>query len=750
MMASGLCFLVFIIESLSSHHTFIDPVILHKSSMPRRPNYPNATNMQDFTYRMRKVKENEMFPGVDDTIEPIKEISQLFSSKTMTPPNWAIATITCATSLCLSGSKVTVNAGHSCGTATWVNLCGISSSRKGSISTWYTKHIDSLNPYFQKYIGPDFQISIDGATLPAIQKQTQSNKGTLSVHYEEVGEFIKQFKLYEADGLRSKLLMIHDQREWKMDYKGKQNIHIPSTYWTMMISSQPATGTDFLNTLQEEGLSPRILTIFHSDVEYRSSKQLDESSQQWVNSNIDVDLHQTFVQIIFRFAIPHLQSDNKIEFFHMISEAAQELCRQIRDRCMQKWMRYHSTKPAIASIYGKMADKIIKVACIWCVFRQCHRFVKEGRLLEKPLCAYSEEELENIDPELKSQELQIGREELEQAHKWVEKNLLVDAALRTGHFVLEDEDFGIEPERTFFADYLLGMEHKIISNSFVHQWKRPKINGSRANAREVKEMHEYLSDINAGYTLMNGAFFSLHNVKNMKNMESVVEVLKAYQYIGLNQSDYGQIMQKNGTSLRRFVERCYEKTVVASKVATAKKRNSLITLEEIENVRDAAMIKFNDIWAELHQHLQEDKSELVQANSTTPCPTHSRLSSTFPENLNAYYQNWCDKIEKNATTSNSSVVPISEENVSINYSSQISSIFNDSSSNMEMSSNSVANNSLNRNTELSSYMDSSSNMDLSSNMRLSSTMYISSNAGSNMGEPAFKKRRIDRRFSSTF
>ena len=652
--------------------------------MSRRPNYPNATDMHDIQNRNKQLKENDAFPTVRDTTVAIREISTLFSAKSMTPENWTIASLSGLTSLCLSGSKVKVNAGHSCGTSEWYMIVGISSSRKGCVSSFYAKHVAALNPLFRKYITSDFLITIDGATLPAIQKQTQTNKGTLAVIYEEVGEFVKQFKLYDNDGLRGKLLCIYDGRGWTMNYKGKDNIYIPSAYFTLFINAQYKTGTDFLNTFQEEGLAPRICTIYHSEVPYTSSKQQDEAAEKWLNSGMDTIIHQSCKQLTYRFAIPHLQSDNKVEFHHEVSEDAKDLCHDMRDYCMKQCIRNQHNNPPLASMYGKMPDKAIKTSLLWTALEESINNVREGRLLDKPLTEYSEIELQQIDPRIRSQKIYISRESLKQAVVWVEKNLLVDLAIRKGYFPLKNNHLIPDIEKTFVATYLSKMGCKIISTTYVHQWKRLNVEGGsgRSSAKVVQKLHELLSEMNIGYQLMNGDYFLLHDIAKMQNAESIAEVLKGFQYIGLTEDDYNEIMKINGADLKSIVANCFERTVVASKIGAAKKKDPNIPIEQLQNLRVAANIIFDGVWSELLQHSESDKSEFIQSNSTTVAPTHPKLSTTFPTNLNGYYQNWYDKIRQNVNdsiTTNSSIVSgFGSTMSSTNNSSQFGSLFDPS------------------------------------------------------------------------
>eukprot|EP01083_Nonionella_stella_P291862 992919_1 len=197
-------------------------------------------------------------------------------------------------------------------------------------------------------------------------------------------------------------------------------------------SSQYETGTDFLNTYKREGFAPRLLPVYTPGVVYRSTKDQKAAAQRWDDEDYDAKILFALKQLSFRFGINHLKN-TETRFMHRIHESATEFHNKMCDDCNAILQDLEFENPDIASAYGKLADRVVQMACVWIAFESTWDLIEEGVTLSKALYEYSEMEFERLDDRLKGG-LEVKEGMIEKAFHWCESSMLCDLGLREGYF----------------------------------------------------------------------------------------------------------------------------------------------------------------------------------------------------------------------------------------------------------------------------------------------------------------------------
>eukprot|EP01084_Bolivina_argentea_P139323 245107_1 len=540
--------------------------------MPKQ--FPNATPQQLVMLRQKKLHQKKLFPTTKDTTPTIAYLSQKFNEKSMVPPIWFTAAITTATAFTLTGSKIKINDCHSISTCVWFMIIGISSTRKGAVGSFFTNQLDLLQSLYVKHVKPNFITHLDGATIPAITAQTEINEGTLGVTYEEISEFRKQFKIDDADGLRSKLLSIHDGRPWKYKYKKELDISIERTYFVMLLAGQYETATDFLNTFKKEGFAPRIQPVYTPGVIPISSSEQKKAAKIWKDLKLDDKIHAVCVQLSYRFGINHLNDPSRTTFEHFISENATKIHDALSDMCISKLAELEFIEPDVGSAYGKLADRAVAVALNWTAFEYTWKLLEENKCLLKPLKDYSGQELLRLDPRLKIQSLTIEGNVLQQAFNFCEKAMLCDLGMREGYFSDSLSTCLVnDVPLSWMGKYLIKCDSVIMSVRYLTHVTQirlgVKISNGKANVNEIKKMHTFMKQLNIGMTVNDDTYLILYDINKINDTEAIKQILLSYQYLGISREDIQQIfncqnlkqlcISQNNAVINRTLQQTYYK-----------------------------------------------------------------------------------------------------------------------------------------------------------------------------------------------
>eukprot|EP01084_Bolivina_argentea_P278363 475504_1 len=518
--------------------------------MPKQ--FPNKTPSELIKDRQKKLLKHNAFPTVNDTTITIGQLADKFHEKSMVPQNWFIASLTCLISYTLTGSRLHINAEHLIGACLWFLIIGISSTRKGACSSFFAKQLDRLQPILKLFIGDSFVAYLDGGTISGITEQVKTNEGTLGILYEEIGEFRKQFKIDDNDGLRSKLLSIYDGRPWRYKYKTLVNIDMERTYFIMLLNGQYETATDFLNTFKKEGFAPRIQPVYTPGVIPISSKDQKKAAKIWKERKYDDKIHITIKQLLFRFGANHLCDPKNTFFDHRIAEEAEDYHDHISDLCTGKLANLEFEDSDVASAYGKLPDRVAAVALSWTAFEEQWKLCEDDIKLNKPLRLYSEEEKKDLDPRLVNQGVILRKNILETAFSFCEKNMLVDLGIRENYFPynIKQEDKSIQsisvsPSLSWVGKYLMKCSIPIISVRYLISVAQIRLGvfkpSKAAKVEHIKELNKYLSNLNIGQNVIDDSYLLLYDINNITDLKAVKEILLGYQFLGMGKKDIKQL-----------------------------------------------------------------------------------------------------------------------------------------------------------------------------------------------------------------